>query len=76
MIITIFRRVQQVFSAYLVINNYLLKCFKIKHTELLITTAIPQFRVISCLNNQYFNFLFIMPYVWQMGGWVDGWMFE
>ena len=59
----IFRSVQQVVSAHSVINNYLLECFKIERTQLLITAVIPQFHIITYLNNKYFSCIYIIPYV-------------
>ena len=38
----IFRRVEPLFCAYSVINNFLLECFKIEHKLLLITNLIPK----------------------------------
>ena len=60
----VFRSVQQVVSAHSVINKYLLECFKIERTQLLITAVIPQFHIITYLNNKYFSYLYIIPYVW------------
>ena len=59
----IFKSVQQVESAHLVINNYLLECFKIERTQFLITAVIPKFHIINYLNNKYFSYLYIIPYV-------------
>ena len=55
------RRVQQVLGAYSVINNYLLEYFKIECGYSLITTFIQQ--IVIQLNNQYFNYLYIIPHV-------------
>ena len=59
----IFRSVQQVVCAHSVISNYLLESFKIERTQLLITAVIPQFHIITYLNNKYFSYLYIIPYV-------------
>ena len=59
----IFRRVLQVFSAYSVINNYLLKCFKIERTKLAIRTGT-------------INTSTILIFYRMSDEWVVGWMGE
>ena len=71
---TIFRSVQQVVSAHSVINNYLLECFKIERTQLLIT----------CHSTVPYNYLFkqqILHIIWynttlynMPEKWVAWWM--
>ena len=55
------RKAQQVASAHSVIKNYLLKCFKIQLYNCL--SQLSQFYKTTYLKNQYFKYLYIIPYV-------------
>ena len=66
---------QLIFCAYLVIIiNYLLECLEVDRTFLIFTTDIPQFHLISNLNNKCFEYLFYQTIcgwvVWVTLGWV------